>query len=181
MVNFHTGSLDGRTAIVGLLRDKKMGVFIFGNLDHAEVRHALMYKAFDLFAFNDNSRNWSTDLKALYDARKADGAKQEEALKAMRVLNTRPGLPLSAYTGKYSDPFYGSVEILLVDGKLKAILNKEVTGDLSHWQFDSFTATWNKAWWNESLVTFTLSPYAGMVDSVNIDGAVMRHEPKPAG
>lgn len=37
MVNFHTGSLAGRTAIIGLLPNKKMGVYIFGNVDHAEV------------------------------------------------------------------------------------------------------------------------------------------------
>src|SRR4051812_17482775 len=59
MVDFHTGSLDGRTAIIGLMPDKHLGVYVFGNLDHAELRHALIYKVFDLFGFNDNSRDWS--------------------------------------------------------------------------------------------------------------------------
>src|SRR4051794_6691142 len=104
MIKFHTGSLAGRTAIVGLMRGKKLGVYIFGNLDHAEVRHALMYKVFDLFAFNDNSRDWSTEFKTLYDGLAAQESKQEEAMKARRVPNTKPSLPLAAYAGRYSDP-----------------------------------------------------------------------------
>ena len=48
-VSFHTGSLAGTVAICGLIPKERLGVYIQGNLDHAEVRHALMYKVFDLF------------------------------------------------------------------------------------------------------------------------------------
>lgn len=37
-VNFHTGSLFGAIAINGQLPDEKLGVYVFGNYDHAEVR-----------------------------------------------------------------------------------------------------------------------------------------------
>ena len=178
MVNFHTGSLAGRTAIIGLLRDKNLGVYIFGNLDHAEVRHALMYKVFDLFAFNDNSRDWSSEFKTLYDKLKADAAKREAEIKAKRVLNTKPSLPLTTYTGKYSSPFYGTVEIALVDGKLKAIFSKNVSAELGHWQFDTFMGAWNKSWDGESLFMFQLSPVSAEVVSVSVDGAVLNKEPK---
>ena len=180
MVNFHTGSLAGRTAIIGLLRDKKLGVYIFGNLDHAEVRHALMYKVFDLFAFNDNSRDWSAEFKPLYDKIKADGAKQEAAIKATRVPDTKPSLPLSAYAGRYSSPFYGTVEIVLTDGKLKAVFGSQVSAELGHWQFDTFLATWNQSWWDESIITFQLSPVSAEVVSVNVEGAELKRAPKPA-
>lgn len=180
MVNFHTGSLAGRTAIIGLLRDKKLGVYIFGNLDHAEVRHALMYKAFDLFAFGDGSRDWSTELKTLYDRLASQTAKQLEAIKSRRVPDTRPSLPLASYAGRYSDPFYGSVEIAVVDGKLKAVFNKDLSADLSHWQFDTFMAAWNKTWRSDTPVTFRLSPVSGDVESVTIAGAVFRREQNAA-
>lgn len=178
MVNFHTGSLAGRTAIIGLMRDKKLGVYVFGNLDHAEVRHALMYKVFDLFAFNDNSRDWSTELKTLYDRLKAEGVKREEAIKAKRVANTKSSLPVRSYAGRYSDPFYGSVEIIVTDGKLKAIFNKDLSAEVSHWQFDTFMATWNKSWWGESLFTFQISPVSGDVESVTVEGAVLKRVPE---
>jgi CubicO group peptidase (beta-lactamase class C family) len=178
MVNFHTGSLAGRTAIVGLLRDKKFGIYVFGNLDHAEVRHALMYKAFDLFAFGNDGRDWSAEFKKLYDGRKAEAAKREKAMKARRVPNTRPSLPLNSYAGRYSDPFYGSVEISVAGGKLKAVFNKDLSADLDHWQFDTFRAVWDKAWWNDAPITFRLSPVSGEVESVTVSGAVLRREQK---
>jgi len=179
MVNFHTGSLAGRTAIIGLLRDKKLGVYIFGNLDHAELRHALMYKVFDVFAFNDNSRDWSAEFKALYDKIKADAVKREADTKARRVPDTKPSLPLNTYAGRYSSPFYGTVAIVLVDGKLKATLSPDVSAELSHWQFDTFMGTWNKSWEGESLFAFQLSPVSGEVVSLTLDGATLRREPKP--
>ena len=32
-------------AIHGLIRDERLGVYVLGNLDHAEVRHALMWSS----------------------------------------------------------------------------------------------------------------------------------------
>jgi CubicO group peptidase (beta-lactamase class C family) len=180
MVNFHTGSLSGRTAIIGLLRDKNLGVYIFGNLDHAEVRHALMYKVFDLFAFNDNSRDWSAEFKVLYDKIRADAAKQTADARARRMPNTKPSLPLSAYAGRYSSPFYGTVDIALVDDKLKATFSKDLIAELGHWQVDSFMGTWNKTWWEDSVFAFQVSPIAPEVVSVTVDGAVLRRAPKSA-
>ena len=180
-VDFHTGSLEGRTAIIGLMRDKKLGVYIFGNLDHAEVRHALMYKVFDLFAFGDNGRDWSTEFKTLYDDLKAQSKKREQAMKATRASNTNPGLPMEAYAGRYSDPFYGSLDISIVDGRLRATFDKDVRADLGHWQFDTFMGEWNKPWWGESLFSFALSPVSPDVRSVTVDGATFKREPRPAG
>ena len=179
MVNFHTGSLAGRTAIIGLLPDKKFGIYIFGNLDHAEVRHALMYKAFDLFAFGDNSRDWSKEAKALYDGLKTDGEKQAAAIKAKRNPNTKPSLPLAAYVGKYFDPFYGTMDVAMVDGKLKLLISKDLSATLDHWQFETFQATWSKAWEGEGLVAFRLNTATGEVESIDVDGAVLGRVSKP--
>lgn len=178
MVNFHTGSLDGRTAIIGLIPDKKFGIYIFGNVDHAEVRHALMYKAFDLFAFGDDSRDWSIEAKSLYDGLKATGKKQADELKAKRNPNAKPSLPLSAYAGKYSDPFFGSMNVVLTDGKLRLVVTKELSAALSPWHFDAFEAAWSKAWWGESLISFQLNAITGEVESMNIEGAVLARESK---
>ena len=60
-VDFHTGSIDGMVAIHGLLRQEGVGVYVLGNLDHAEVRHALMYRVFDLYDA-DAPRDWNVEL-----------------------------------------------------------------------------------------------------------------------
>ena len=57
----HTGSIDGMSAIIGLLPDRRVGVYVLANLDHAELRHALMYKVFDLYT-GKPERDWSADL-----------------------------------------------------------------------------------------------------------------------
>lgn len=176
MVNMHTGSLAGRTAIVGLIPDKKFGIYIFGNIDHVEVRHALMYKAFDLFAFVDNTRDWSTEAKALYDGLASTGEKQEEAIKTMRTPGTSPSLPLDAYAGKYSDQFYGSMVVSLAGGKLNLRINNELNGPLEHWQRDTFQVVWNKRWWGKDYMAFQLNPITGKVDSLTISGAVLKRE-----
>lgn len=174
MVNFHTGSLAGRTAIIGLIPDKKMGIYIFGNIDHAEVRHALMYKAFDVFAFGDNGRDWSTEAKALYDGIAANGEKQVATIKAMRATNTTPSLPLEGYVGKYSDPFYGTMDVTLVGGKLSLRVSKDLTATLEHWQRDTFEAVWSKRSSGEDFMAFQINAITGKVDSLNIGGAELR-------
>ena len=61
-IDFHTGSIEGLIAIAGIIQDKNIAVYVFGNMDHAELRHAIMYKAFDLFAFNNNSFDWHKEV-----------------------------------------------------------------------------------------------------------------------
>lgn len=178
-VDLHTGSIAGRTAIVGLMRDKKLGVYVFGNLDHAEARHAIMYKVFDVLAFNDpNGRDWNAEFKKLYTDLDANGEKQAAAQWAKRVPGTKPTLPLEAYAGTYSDPFYGQVEVAFADGKLTVRVAKDLTAELSHRHVDTFTAAWSRRWMGESLVTFQLHPMTGEVISISSSGQTFRRQPK---
>jgi CubicO group peptidase (beta-lactamase class C family) len=178
MVDFHTGSLAGRTAIVGLIKDKHLGIYIFGNLDHAEVRHALMYKAFDLFGFNDDSRDWNAEMKKLYGGLEAESEKDIAAQKARRLPNTKPSLPLSAYVGTYSDPFYGTMRVEMNEGKLRLIFADDLTADLEHWHLDTFLGTWSQSWLGETLVAFQLDPISGEVAGLSVAGETLQKEAK---
>ncbi|MFT3933493.1 MAG: serine hydrolase [Chitinophagaceae bacterium] len=169
MVQFHTGSLAGMTAIAGLIPSSKLGIYIFGNLDHAELRHALMYKAFDLWAFNDNSNDWSSIFNALY-RRMADTAAKEEADElAKRISNTHTSLPLSAYTGKFSNKKFATVEIALKDNMLIIDMPANIRLMLDHWHYDVFRASYNRWWFGHAWVQFLMDK-AGKVGSVKIDG-----------
>jgi hypothetical protein len=172
----HTGSIAGRTAIVGLIREKKIGVYIFGNLDHAEARHSLMYKVFDLFAFNDNTRDWNSEVKKLYDGIESENEKRAAAQLARRLENTKPSVPLESYAGTYTDPFYGTVEVKLVDGKLRVTAAKDLTADLEHRHVDTFMARWSRPWMGESLVTFQLNPLSGDVITLTASGQTWRKQ-----
>ncbi|HEX2210967.1 MAG TPA: serine hydrolase domain-containing protein, partial [Longimicrobium sp.] len=39
----HTGSIDGMSALVAMVPEERLGLVVLINLDHAELRHALMY------------------------------------------------------------------------------------------------------------------------------------------
>ncbi len=137
-VNFHTGSLNGLTAIIGLLPEENFGVFVFGNSDHAEVRHALMYKAFDQFALN-NTTDWNPAFKKLYTALNEAGQKQQKAFEAKRITNTKPSLALKEYEGTYTSDLYGKVEIKLKGDQLEFDVNNQfIVVQLPHWHYDTF-------------------------------------------
>jgi CubicO group peptidase (beta-lactamase class C family) len=95
-INFHTGSLAGETAIHGQLPESKLAIYIFGNYDHAEVRHALMFKAFDLFALG-GTRDWSSEFYTLYKNLQTEGEKNDQKIESSRIANTKPSLSLDEY------------------------------------------------------------------------------------
>jgi len=138
-VAMHTGSMDGRTAIVGLLPDRRFGIVVLGNLDHAEFRHALMWHAFDL-ALGGAARDWSAVLLKLYgDVRRKGEVASEEQL-TRRVLGTRPSKTLAAYVGVYEHPVWGDVVIVRAGTGLALRLGSaaENQGPLAHWHYDTF-------------------------------------------
>jgi CubicO group peptidase (beta-lactamase class C family) len=137
----HTGSIDGQSAIIGLLPERHVGVYVLANLDHAELRHALMYEVFDMYrsAPGAASRDWSKDVKALFDS-------LHTAANAAGVADTSKGkmegkdasLPLQRYAGNYVDSTYGTVQVTLVNGALRARFGNFEIGELKHASFDSF-------------------------------------------
>ena len=153
-VDFHTGSIDGMVAIHGLIRDERLGVFVLGNLDHAEVRHALMYTAFDRFGGRPE-RDWSADLLKLYGDIQKRQDETRKRTEGQRVSGTSPSLPLERYAGTYADPLYGSVAVTLEQGTLRLTYGTS-TGTLTHWHFNSFRVQWADDWRPAGLITFAL-------------------------
>jgi CubicO group peptidase (beta-lactamase class C family) len=167
-LNFHTGSLAGEIAIHGQIPALKTGVYVFANLDHAEARHALMFKAMDMFAVGGDT-DWSTEFLKLYGGIKEKVIKAEQEQESQRVLNTKPSLTLDAYAGIYEDPLYGSIIISFNNGVLKASNIKLGTGNLSHFNFDTFKIEWDRKWMGKTPVQFLLNNF-GKVSTIDVDG-----------
>lgn len=168
-VNFHTGSLAGLIALHAQLPDASLGYYFLGNLDHAEVRHALMYKAFDLFSLG-GTRDWSTEIKSLYADLANRQEKQVASLEAQRVKDTKPSLALIDYAGTYTDPLYGMVVVSVQGNVLRINLNDVVTGTVEHWNFDTFYGPWDKTWYGKFAVQFKLNAL-GKIESMTLNGA----------
>ena len=169
----HTGSIDGMSAIIGLLPTERVGVYVLENLDHAELRHALMYKVFDLYT-GAPDRDWSADVKNLFAAahRVQPVARQDSA--------THPALPLEKYAGNYVDSTYGTIAVTSTNAVLHARFAKADLGDLDHVDYDTFrtrqTAT-------QDVFSLTFAPDGrGTITSVRTLGVTFaRTAAAPAG
>ncbi|GIV38003.1 MAG: serine hydrolase [Cyclobacteriaceae bacterium] len=155
-VNFHTGSLAGAIALHAQLPEEKLGLYVFGNQDHAELRHALMYKAFDIFALGGN-RDWSLDFKKLYDSIEAVNQKQIADFESKRIPNTQPSLPMPAYAGKYVSPLYGELVVTYEGDELIIELNKFIKARMQHWHYDVFRGWYDKKWYGRQNLIFDFS------------------------
>jgi CubicO group peptidase (beta-lactamase class C family) len=155
-VAFHTGSIDGMTAIVGLIPDRHLGVVIFANRDHAELRHALMYTVFDAY-LGASKHDWSAEMLTLYSALREEGKRAERQIDASHVAGTQPSLPLARYAGVYTDSLYGTATVKLEGNRLGVSFGPLSAADLQPWHYDSFMAHWREAYRGRQLMTFRLA------------------------
>jgi CubicO group peptidase (beta-lactamase class C family) len=172
MVEFHTGSIDGMVAIIGLIPDERLGVYVPANLDHAELRHALMYRVFDAYLGNP-PRDWSAGLLKLYGSLSAAGDSARRRTEARRIPNTHPSLSLDQYAGAYADSLVGDVVVSFQNGKLRLRSSSTHAGTLEHWEYDSFRLRWDNAWEGFSFATFTIGR-DGVPSRLDFEGAVLR-------
>lgn len=137
-LDFHTGSIGGLVAIAGILHDEDTAVYVLANRDHAELRHAILYKALDLWAFQDSARDWHAEVWALYEGiRKQDEERQKKILQG-RVIDSETTLPITEYTGKYSNPMLGEVSVSQKSDGILVRFNNFVDFDCQHWHYNTF-------------------------------------------
>ena len=169
-LDFHTGSLFGLVAIAGIMHDKDVAVYVFANLDHAELRHAILYKAMDLYAFEDNSRDWHKEVFNLYEGFKKESIEKAKKEDSERVKNTKPSLPLSNYEGTYTNQMLGTAKITLEDGSLQINFNDFITYTTEHWHYNTFITNKDPRFYEELKITFNLNE-GGTINDFKIMGA----------
>jgi CubicO group peptidase (beta-lactamase class C family) len=172
MVDFHTGSIDGMVAIIGLIPEERLGVYVLANLDHAEVRHALMYRVFDAYLGNP-PRDWSADLLKLYGGIRAAADSADRRAEDRRIPNTHPSLSLDQYAGTYADSLVGDVIVTLENGKLRLRASSTHAGTLDHWEYDTFRLRWDNVWEGTEYATFTIGR-DGSPSRLDFGGALLR-------
>ncbi|MFN2399383.1 MAG: serine hydrolase [Gemmatimonadaceae bacterium] len=173
-VAMHTGSIDGMSAIIGLVPDQRLGVYMLANVDNAELRHALMYQVFDLFS-GDSQRDWNAEILAFYRERREKERAAVREREKSRVPRTRPSLPLEQYKGTYRNPTFGDVIVTAPNGALHVEFGSQRQGDLTHWHFDTFRARWNDVRLDRSLVVF-LPDGAGGIRALHAFGMTFARE-----
>jgi len=157
----HTGSIDGMIAIIGLLPSRRTGVYVLANLDHAELRHALMYRVFDMYEGNP-PRDWSAEVRKLFADRAARAETARARRDSARATNTHPTLPVDKYMGTYTDSVYGNVYITRSGDALQFRFVKGDTQPLEHLEYDTFRTKTKNSLEPEAVVTFVLDGSGGV-------------------
>ncbi|HJW32146.1 MAG TPA: serine hydrolase [Holophagaceae bacterium] len=182
-VAMHTGSMDGRTAIIGLIPDAKVGVYAFGNLDHAEFRHALLWKVLDLCT-GAPARDWNAECLKLYGELKAKATQAEADLAGARVQGTHPSHPLEAYVGTYTHPAWGDLAVVKEGDALVLRMGPSPrnAARLAHWHYDTFRGRFGDGRGGWTRVGFT-EALDGAIGAVILGDASLsfRKMPPPKG
>jgi len=86
-----------------------------------------------------------------------------------RRRDTRPSLPLASYAGRYTDRMYGDVTIAPENERLVLRFSRSpaLTGELEHWQYDTFVARWRQRNIPDAYVTFALEP-GGSIETMKM-------------
>jgi CubicO group peptidase (beta-lactamase class C family) len=165
-IDFHTGSLSGLIAIIGLDRAGDRAVIVLGNRDHAELRHAILWEVMDRNPAGER-RDWNQAVFDLYrDAAAARAAGWQEK-EQLRLRKTKPALPLAAYAGRYENPALGTVTIEVARRDM-LLRTARLALPMSHWHLDTFLVE-HAPWELREFAEFRIAP-DGKVASFDLFG-----------
>lgn len=165
---WHTGGIDGMLSEVRLVPEEKLGIVVLSNSEGHNMNGAIVLRILDAY-LGAPARDWSAIHLARYKAGQARQAAAEKAVLEARVQGTKPSLALAKYAGTYSDSLYGESTVALENGRLVLRFGPSFTGDLEHWQFDTFRITWRDLRMGTGFITFALSA-RGKVDRMDVEG-----------
>ena len=124
-------------------------------------------QAIDLYLGNPQ-RDWSRDLFAIYEARRARADSARRAAEEKRIKGTRQALALSKYAGVYEEPLLGRVVVTEQNGKLRLEAGHAFKGPVEHWQYDTFRVRFDDPWQGSEMMTFTIGD--GIASELRIFG-----------
>lgn len=134
----HGGTIDGFRANIMLFPKAKLGLAILTNLNGTQMPEATGYQLADLL-LGLPKKDWHAYVGAQAKAFEAEQVKAVTARFAARKKETKPSLPLAAYTGAYEDPAYGRA-LISIDGEKLVIQWSNFKSKLDHFHFDTFLA-----------------------------------------
>ncbi|MDH5630787.1 MAG: serine hydrolase, partial [Gammaproteobacteria bacterium] len=167
-IDFHTGSLSGLIAIIGLDRANNKAFVTLANQDHAEARHALMWYVMDNNS-DANKRDWNQEVFDLYYKSPEDKLAKEKKMNNSRIKGTKPGLPLKEYVSNYRNDASGKVSIKM-KGSNFVFLYGKYEYEMSHWHLDTFKI-YREEWDYTGFVSFKINS-AGKITGLEALGQI---------
>jgi CubicO group peptidase (beta-lactamase class C family) len=155
----HEGGVLGGLSEVVIIPDKHVAFAVMINSEDAGAMLAVFYHLLDHYV-DAPSTDWIARYRQLVDQRQAAALKALHAGQVHMHPQRGPSLPLKAYAGVYRDPWYGSMTISDVQGKLRIRFDRSpgMEGALEHAQYDTFRTHWSDRDIEDAWVTFDLNP-----------------------
>jgi CubicO group peptidase (beta-lactamase class C family) len=163
----HTGAVFGAQAVLILIPSRNVGFSVAINSEDGEAALGVAYELLDHYLgrpYYDWGAAWQTLVQAR-DQRAVAALQQQTASPAP----SQPSLPLERYAGNYADAWYGPITVTHEGGKLMMnfTLTPGMTGELTHFQYNTFRVDWRDRLIEPAYVTFGLDA-EGKVDRASM-------------
>lgn len=173
-IDYHTGSLSGFVALLGLDRSQGRAVMVMANKEGAELRHGALWRVMDDRPERERPR-WFADVRDLYQARAMKRVAAWESVASKRPY-APPTRPLRAYAGRYLSPTAGPLTLVLADDGSRLTLETRTRRyGLEPWHGDTFLVTF-KDWNRGTFARFDLAP-DGSVRGLDAFESEFRRQP----
>lgn len=156
----HTGGLPGYVSRITLLPRKKIGIMVLTNQESGAAFNAITNTILDLLLYESDTE-WIKIYKKMVTEQDSMVYAFVNSVSSNRDETSTPSLDLTAYTGTYHDQWYGDIVISQEQKHLTINFTHtpDLTGQLEHWQYDTFIARWNKRELRaDAYLSFTLQP-----------------------
>jgi len=164
----HGGNIDGMSALVGFVPEEKLGFVVLTNANGSPMPMIAMLRALDAY-LGATPRDWSAEYMKVRTKQLQMAKETLDKRLAQRVAGTKPSLPLDQYAGVYADSMYGEASVRVENGALRVTYGTMFDGELEHWHFDTFRATWKARNMGRTFLTFALGN-DGKVKSLEFEG-----------
>jgi CubicO group peptidase (beta-lactamase class C family) len=164
----HGGNIDGMSALAAVIPEEKLGIVVLTNANGSPMPSIASYRAIDALLAQP-ARDWSAEYMKVRTKNLARAKETEQKKLAQRATGTKPSLSLDKYVGVYVDSMYGDVQIKQSGERLLASYGTMFDGELEHWHYDTFRATWKARNMGKSFMTFALDS-DGKVRGLEFDG-----------
>ncbi|MDB5719991.1 MAG: hypothetical protein JWP15_609 [Alphaproteobacteria bacterium] len=153
----HSGGLSGQVTYTALLPEQGIGLVVYSNTEDGIPVSTLRWALLDHLV-GAPPVDWVAVTRGAIDRSQAE-ARTLTAGGEVRAPAGGPSLPLAAYAGRYRDPWYGDVLIVVRSGQLSIDFTRTPVfkGALEPWGPDSFRTRWAKGAGEDAVVAFTIT------------------------
>jgi hypothetical protein len=154
----HSGGLAGMISQTYLVPDIKLGVVVLTN-GESSAATAIADRIVDYY-LGAPEFDYVTAIRTVNARADSEANASVSKAQTSRAASVGPSLPLQKYAGKYTDRWMGGATIDQQNGRLVFQFSSATayTGELEHWQYDTFVAHWKNTELPDAFVTFALKP-----------------------